>query len=130
MIEYYGWLKINLSLDGENEDNIGLFARKINLKLQEISTSSRSVEFKPLNGSYILHFAGSANHFGIDFEEIYSLCEYITKNAVGSYGIIYLQNDELPEPMNNQFFVYKIARGKISIVDDIYLSPCQYVIED
>ena len=56
--------------------------------------------------------------------------EKIGQIAKGSYGLIYLYNDEDTQGKNNIFQVFSMVRGKIYEKEDPFLSPIIPVLED
>ena len=54
----------------------------------------------------------------------------IGKYAPGSYGILYVHNDEDIEGLSNEFQVWRLVRGNLEKQKDYYLSPCVPVIKN
>ena len=57
-----------------------------------------------------------------EINDLIALFETIGKIAEGSYGLLYLRNDEDKEKYNN-FVVHRLARGTVEIYPDTLLSP-------
>jgi hypothetical protein len=125
MIEYYGWLNISESLDGENEDNLLSIIEIIKSKFPEELKRSRMLELKAINGDYVLNCAGISNRRNSEIDFVLSLFQDIPKIAIGTYGLLYVRDSEL-----NHFDVYKIARGEIIKLKDTLLTPCNPEIEE
>ena len=78
------------------------------------------------------------NHKIVTFEtlekskkyEIFAVFKLIGEIAEGSYGIIYLYNDEDTDGKENYFQVFSLARGMIKENLDEFLSPIIPTIED
>ena len=51
------------------------------------------------------------------------------KIAEGSYGLLYIWNDEDSRNYNS-FIVHRLARGKVQILQDAMLSPVVPILED
>ncbi len=130
MVEYHGWFSVNQSTNGNNEDNITSIADEIKKAVAEIASENVILIFKPINGTYFLHLAGHTNHRSEDIEEVLSLINLISAIAKGSYGTLYLRDDENSNGKNNEFVIYKLAKGEITIEKDQLLSPCNPTIED
>lgn len=128
MVEYYGWVKLCQSIDGEEEDNIGAIAELIRSRLKEIDFPERIMAFKAINGSYILNVSGHTNHISDDVHEVFDLFKFIGQNAIGSYGLLYFKNDEDAE-IFNEFKVWRLAKGELKEFKDMLLSPCDPIIE-
>ena len=61
--------------------------------------------------------------------DILNIYYLIAKKAVGSYGLLYVHDDEAKDDSNN-FVVYKLARGKVDRIADTFLSPFIPTVED
>ena len=130
MIMFNGWLHILEGTSGEEEreETIAVVEKVKNL----INPLNRSNEFFHLssnNGEFMLHIGGSHNHDVRYSEELKYLVQKIGQVAPGSYGLLYIR---LPEDQQywNEYLVYKLAKGKLTIEQDTLLSPCNPVIED
>ncbi len=129
MVEYNGWFSINESLNGENENEIISVALEIERFINFINDSNGLIVLKPMNGKYYLHIGGYTNHRNQEIEEVFSLLNFISEIAKGSYGLLYYRDDE-DKNKNNEFIIYKLAKGKITKEDDNLLSPCNPKIEN
>lgn len=130
MIETHGWISIALSTDGESEDNLLDAIRPLISMIATISSEQNMVDIRPVNGRYFINILNHPNHKGEDFDNIMMLINYIASTYKGSYGIVYIRDDENALGNDNEFIVYKLIRGKIYIEKDFYLSPCNPIIED
>ena len=131
MFEYHGWIGIVVApYDVENEIH----------KLREVVNSAKNsieqtlpahhiAELKPINGEYMASFAGFANHRSSLGGNLIQIFQEIAQKAPGSYGLLYIWDDEDPE-LNNQFQVGRLARGEFLFVSDHYLSPRIPTIDD
>ena len=82
------------------------------------------------NDSGILQFTTSRNHRG---SSVWDLMEWIARNGVGSYGIVYVHDDEDvvgksaygrgKVDHSNVFRVWRILNGQLEELDDPFLSP-------
>jgi hypothetical protein len=77
-----------------------------------------------VNGSAQLHLGGLLNHRRGQGEEMLQAFRRIGEVAPGSYGLLYVHDDEDPAGRENEFQVFMLRRGKISVDRDRYLSPC------
>ena len=128
MVEYYGWVKLCQSIDGEDEENIGAISEMVKNQLKKIDFPERILILQALNGSYILNVSGHTNHMSDDVYEMFDLFKFIGKNAVGSYGLLYFKNDEDTEAPNT-FKVWRLSKGELKEFKDTLLSPCNPTIE-
>lgn len=130
MIEITGWINITSSFDGEHE----IHEDETNVKKIKSTLASEIIFFqvfniKNLNGSYVLFIGLNHNHDNGYSDLIVDILNKISKMAIGSYGLVYLRNqDEFMD--SNKYKILKLAKGKISVIDDEILSPCKPIIED
>jgi hypothetical protein len=127
MIEIKGWLSISSS---EN-DEIDIITNNINNIKELIKPFIRTNQFfelKDLNGEYTLFIGIDHNHnIGHD-KDVYELMKKIGSIAKDSYGLVHLRFHD-DEENNNKFFIYKLAKGMVTIEKDELLSPCEPIIE-
>ncbi|WP_158261130.1 MULTISPECIES: Imm7 family immunity protein [Pirellulaceae] len=76
------------------------------------------------NTSGVLHITSSRNHTA---PELFQLLDWIVENALGSYGIIYVLDDE--SEYSNEFRVIKINKGNYTFHNDPFLSPIYPEVE-
>jgi len=73
-------------------------------------------------GTYThLHFTGHRNHKGT-FETELEMLEWIRISLPYSYGLLHMHDDESSEHPDD-FVVYRLAKNKITKLEDHYLSP-------
>ena len=131
MFEYYGWIALVYSIcEVEDEDEKLKIAvdRAANL-IKETLPERHINELKVINGQYMISLAGLANHRGILEEALINFFREIGKQAPGSYGLLYISDDENLK-FDNEFRVGKLVRGNFEFVEDRYLSPRIPTIED
>jgi len=121
MVEYYGWLNLQQSLDGENESDILSISGAIKNRLKEISMSERISEFQAINGYFVLNISGITNHMSQDVLEVFDLYKFIASVAIGSYGLLYVKNEQETED-SAEFRVWRLAKGKFEELDQTLLS--------
>ena len=130
MIEFNGWVVIRESYNEEEENEIILnsIIKQIELKITELDYTNEFYLLKPLNGTYHLSIMGNHNHRtenGIEF------FKWISKISKGSYGILYVQDDEDYERGNeNKFKVWCMKKGNVIELDDTFLSPMNPEVEN
>lgn len=83
-----------------------------------------------MNGAAMLSCNGLTNHWSSDIEDVLALYNYLAKSTVGSYGVLYIHNDEGDEEEHNNFIVFYLAKGELKKAKDSFLSPCNPVIEE
>lgn len=129
MFEFNGWTVLR---HHTHDDNTDLQESKINaLKayLKKIDTENVTV-LKSRNGLDSLLISGLHNHYQSYVIDIY---HWIANHMPGSYGLLYIHDDEDKNEKfdnSNNFSVWKLTRGTLARVEDLYLSPCIPTIED
>ena len=129
MFEYHGWATLRLT-PGSEEVPDGLlerFAEQLRGAIAErFGTGSGIHEVRAVNGEYHVLVDGSPNHRD---ERIFGLFPYIAARAPGSYGLLYVWDDDHPVH-ENAFRVWRLVRGRVEELSDALLSPCTPVLED
>lgn len=130
MVELHGWITIRETFRAvwEEEEKIDLLVAKIRDEINRLSWFKP--EIKAQNGEWFLEFTLFSNRINPQILEVFELCKWIGKVADGSYGLIYLYNDEDRNGKENQFQVFSLARGVVSENNDPFLSPIIPTIED
>lgn len=128
MVELHSWITIRKTYEVcEDEDDV----EKVIENLKQIIRGLKYIEIpvKVKNGEYYIEFSIYTNHFSADVEEHLDFFAEIGKIAKGSYGLLYLHNDE--DAMHyNEFQIWRLSRGKIRKYEDKILSPFVPVVED
>jgi hypothetical protein len=123
MFEYHGWAVVR---DGTG-DNANL--RRIVGELQRVSgefnNGSGVSDIRWINGECLVSFAGLPNH---RHECVFDWFHWLAKHAPGSYGLLYVWDDE-SETFGNSFRVSCLRRGEVVQGADTFLSPCIPTIE-
>lgn len=130
MIELHGWVTIRetYKADFDEEENIDLLVKKIQDNIKKLSWFKP--EIKAQNGEYFIELSLYTNRMNPQTLEVLELYQNIGKIAEGSYGLIYLYNDEDMNGKENQFQVFSLARGIVKENTDPFLSPIIPTIED
>lgn len=127
MIELYGWLSVR-----ETYENEELFTQniigEITKNVQSIIENNKCIKLRYANGTPFINTLFCSNHRTNKTDEIIETYKRISETASGSYGIIYLQDDEDKEHFNGfQIFVFK--KGSCNYYTDTNFSPCIPTIE-
>lgn len=130
MIELHGWVTIRETYKAsfDEEEHLDLLVKRIQDKIMKLSWFKP--EIKVQNGDWFMEFSLYTNRITKRTLEIFELFKQIGKIAEGSYGLIYLYNDEDLNGKENQFQVFSLARGVIREHRDSFLSPIIPTIED
>ena len=130
MFEFHGWANLQYHTQYEvvshNEEKTIQRLRKF-IK----DTDAEDVCFiRNYNTLDSLVIDGMHNHRR---EYVIEIFKWIADNIPGAYGILYINDDEDSYRENNyenEFRVWKLARGKLEELDDKYLSPRIPEVED
>ena len=129
MLELHGWLTIQETF-GDEDLLSPEKAEAIRQRVKEIVESNTSgIRMQYANGTAFLNTLFCANHRTAEVDEIIETYQSIAKAATGSYGVIYLRDDE-DEQYHNAFQMYIFKRGQCIFKADTNLSPCIPTIED
>ena len=129
MIELHGWLAICETYEDEDllpQVELEIIRQKIK---DIILKNSCSIEFKYMNGFPFINTLFCSNHRTKEVDDIIETYKSISEIATGSYGIIYIRDDE-DEVHYNEFQSYIFKRGSCTYRVDTDFSPCIPVIED
>jgi len=130
MYEYHGWITVRETPENTDEDRIGEILSELREHIGRLNWVSGVLDLRAANGEYHLWTAGNENRKPLPEYDPVNLFRYVGEKAPGSYGILYVWDDEDPDGYHNCFRVYVLARGKLQERDDPFLSPCVPVIED
>ncbi len=131
MIELHGWVTIRESYETDNEEeNIQIIIADIKKYINNLNWESNLLSLSYFNGIPNLAVSLYTNHYTKQTDEVFELYKFIAKVANGSYGLIYLHNDEDDNGKDGVFQVFVLARGILSKAEDKFLSPLIPVVED
>lgn len=127
MVELHGFITLRESYEINDEENFGEILNKVNAEIKNLKYSS--LQIKSVNGEHFIGFLSFTNHMSEDIKEMISFFGKVGKIAKGSYGLLYIHNDE-DEDNYNYFIVHRLARGRVDVYKDNLLSPTVPVLED
>ena len=131
MIEFNGWAIIRESFrdQDDNDELLSTIVHKIEQKIsEELNYGNEVYSLKYLNGTYHVSIMANHNH---RTEHIIDFFKWIAEIAKGSYGILYVQDDEdIERGYENEFRVWRMKKGNVTEVNDTYLSPVNPEIEE
>lgn len=128
MLEYHGWITLHDSPGEGDPDQTYRLACEIERSIAHIRAENRVLDTRVMNGNHAVWTAGYTNHWSTDIEQIIGLFREVADKAPGSYGLLYVWNDEFGD--GNAFQVWRLAKGKLTEHEDTLLSPCIPTIED
>ncbi|MBM7085724.1 Imm7 family immunity protein [Micromonospora sp. WMMD734] len=127
MFEYHGWITLRSTAEAVDDDPP--------LRLDEIQdlingyTGPGLVDLRPVNGAHHVHLGGFRNHRGGRDADVIELFTRIGHLAPGSYGLLYVHDDEDPGH-ELTFRVHRLVRGAVTAHADQLLSPVIPTLED
>ena len=127
MVELHGWITIRENYKETDEDNIYEIVDDINRVIYELGYPE--LKAKWMNGECCFQCSFYTNHWDGRITDILNIYELVAEKAIGSYGLLYVYDDESKSD-NNRFVIYKLARGKIEKSADSLLSPFIPTVED
>lgn len=127
MVEVHGWITLRETYKVVDDDNVEALIKQINDEIEKIEYPQ--IQIKVNNGNYYVEFSVYTNHMSGDINDLIAFFETVGKIAEGSYGLLYIRNDEDRHNYNN-FIVYRLARGSVQILQDAMLSPVVPILED
>lgn len=132
MFEYHGWITVKSSPgEEEDEDTLPRSLRSgIETLLAGLAEGTGLTHLQAVNGDTQIHLGGFTNHRGGQGSEIIEAFGRIAAMAPGSYGLLYVWDDEDPEVDRNEFQVFVMRRGTVTRQADTFLSPRVPAIED
>lgn len=125
MYEYHGWITIGETAGERDVGGLHQAVAQIRNYLSE-SVAVYVAGLDVVNGLYVLWLAGHPNH---KTDIPLRLFEYVASQAPGSYGLLYIRDDD-DQACPNAFQVWRLARGRLESAADPFLSPCVPIIED
>lgn len=131
MYEFHGWIVIREKVNEVNTGNLFSISNTIKYQIEELDCgSSKVLDIKIINGAVHLYTTGLSNHKALDGDDIITLYENVAKIAPGSYGLLYIRDDEDCTGFENKFRVIVLKRGQLIEKEDMLLSPCNPTIEE
>jgi hypothetical protein len=135
MIELHAWARIWESYEADNEgDKMHFIKQELQERIANLNwkdnTSSMAFRLGGLNGELYLCITAAPSHRRQDIEEVFDLYNLIAKIAPGSYGLVYMHDDEDKNGMDNAFRVFVLTRGVLREEKDPFLSPYFPTLED
>ncbi|MDE7225120.1 MAG: immunity 7 family protein [Acetatifactor sp.] len=127
MVEVHGWITLRETYRVTDDEDIERIVTEIEDEIHRLAWSSISVSVN--NGQYFIEFTRYTNHLSDDVKRLIPFYEMVGRIAEGSYGLLYIHNDEDSRHYND-FVVYRLARGKVTVLQDEFLSPLIPTVED
>ena len=128
MFEFHGWASI--SYHTHDTDSIKQDACWDALTAYVDDMPNDFVRLQRYNGCDSLTIAGQHNHRS---EYVIDLFRWIAANSAGSYGLLYIRDDEdhaRGSNYENCFRAWRLCRATLTEMDDPFLSPSIPTVED
>ncbi|EGF29226.1 Imm7 family immunity protein [Rhodopirellula baltica] len=128
MIEFHGWASI--SYHTHDTDSFKQDACWDALVAYVADMPNDFAKLQRYNCCDSLTIAGQHNHVG---GYVIDLFRWIAENCPGSYGLLYIRDDEDSNrggDFTNVFRVWRLCRGTLTEMDDPFLSPVIPTVED
>jgi Immunity protein 7 len=130
MFEYHAWVTVHSSPGDEEDADLKAAFDATEREVQPLQGGTTEASLRWVNGAAQLHISGFLNHRSGEGQQVIECFQRIAKVAPGSYGVLYIRDDEDSSGRNNEFQVVVMRRGAIFAAADNFLSPCVPVIED
>lgn len=129
MFEYHGWATIQATASGD--DDAALLERLVERVRRAVRDAGEFdlVDLRWSAGMPVLHFGGCDKHGGTLGPELLELFTRVGELAAGSYGLMHIWDDQDPEH-DNEFRVYRMARGQVTEQSDVHLTPVAPTVLD
>ncbi|WP_432922328.1 Imm7 family immunity protein [Microbispora sp. CA-135349] len=129
MFLYHGWVTIRETA-GLDDDDESLRRQVAAIRrLVDDLGDGALLDLRWMNGTPFLHVGGMSNHRGTWGRMILDLFARVGDIAPGSFGLLYVWDDEDPEH-HNEFRVFRLVRGAVTEHADVLLSPAVPTLED
>lgn len=126
MFSFHGWAVVREAHD-ESTENPRALADVLRRTEQFIDNEMEfSGRLHQTNGEHHLLTSGASNHYRASPLALFKLLADVSS---GSYGLLYVHDDENVEGLANSFQVWVLRKGTLSIASDTFLSPVFPTIE-
>ena len=134
MFEFHGWATIRVPGAGDSDIRpIGRGPEVEAIKRVRAAINDAHDEFSLLevhqtgNGQTVLIAHGFRNH---RFEPVIELFRWVAGQLPSSYGLLYVRDEEEEAAgRDNEFRVWRLARGRFEQLADTFLSPYVPTVE-
>ncbi|MET7990666.1 immunity 7 family protein [Amycolatopsis sp. NPDC005232] len=129
MYEYHGWVTIAATTSGD--DDAALLERlvdRVHRAVRDAGTLDL-VDLRWSAGMPMLHLGGLDKHGGAIAPELLETFTRVGELAPGSYGLLHVWDDQDPDH-DNEFRVFRMARGLVTEFRDEHLTPVAPTVLD
>ncbi len=134
MYEFHGWITVRARYENIEVYNAREILENITKKIKdyilELNWQHGVLDLRFINGAAHIWTSGYHNHKPIGDYDPVAFFEYIATIAPGSYGILYVIDDEdMVDDNDNKFKAYVLAHGQLTEREDLFLSPFVPTVE-
>ena len=129
MVEIFAWLSVHATAADEDQLPPDYESRMLAQVQEILRQSGCGVRLQYMNGQAYLQTAFCSNHRTAETSALIDLFTRIAETASGSYGVLYLRDDE-DARHHNDMQVYQFRRGTVSHRIEPDFSPCIPKMED
>ncbi|WP_329026911.1 Imm7 family immunity protein [Streptomyces sp. NBC_01423] len=131
MYEFHGWFVIAESTEESDTGTLDAGISELRTEINRIDWATGEVTLKVHNGEYFVTANGLMNRRRDESEELDTLLQNICVRFPGSWGLLYERSPDMETPPGQGAFRVRVmARGRLHIRLDPFLSPVRPVVED
>ena len=132
MYEYHGWITIRESFlsNDEWESRLDEVLNQIKEELGKSDLGNGLTDIRSVNGSEFFIINGFHNHRNGTTDKLLQFYNFVADKARGSYGLLYIHDDEDTNGEDDEFQVYVLAKGILEKNKDTLLSPFIPLVEE
>jgi hypothetical protein len=130
MYQYHGWAVLRTTFTSDEvEDSEDERVRQSVAEYLASRNWPYVLGMQAVNGAYHVWITGMPNHRPLLAWSPVEVFRRIAELAPGSYGLLFVWDDEDADGYNNASRVYVMARGELQERLDPFLAPCIPVLE-
>ncbi len=129
MFEFHGW--VNIRVEDQDDPDLSIMERREEKAIERLQNVINDADDdhslfdlkRTSNGMIVLCVHGLRNH---RYKPVIDLFEWIANELSCSYGLLYVHDDEDHSrgvDYENEFRVWRLARGEFEEMADPFLSP-------
>ena len=127
MVEMHGWITLRETYRVADDEDMERVLDEIRKEIRRLVYPA--LQIKVCNGQDFIEFSLYTNHMSKAVRDLVAFFEKVGRAAEGSYGLLYIHNDE-DDQGYNEFVVHRLARGRVTIFRDAFLSPLIPTVEN
>lgn len=128
MVEVHGWITLRETYKAVDDENMEKVIVSVEKEIRKLARPL--IQIKVNNGAHFVEFSLYTNHMSGDVKDLLDIFKNVGRLAEGSYGLLYIHNDEDEDGQREGFMVHRLARGRVNVFRDEFLSPLIPTVED